>query len=181
MHFRPKMMIGVLGLALVAMTQSRAQADPPAPTVVPWVFELGDINGDGASDFAMAIPYEVDANSPSKITLYSGANNAILSTMPPRVNETGFGIAVVPVNDVDHDGVRDVVVTALDASEPENPGRSLIFSSATGSLLAMLRMRVGVGGQVSDNPTEVTPLLTGDLNGNRQIDGGDVETIARGF
>ncbi len=80
---------------------------------------VGDVNGDGVSDWAAA---SVDR----RVRIYSGADGAVLRSMPtPLAPDARFGHALAAAGAVDADGVPDLVVGAH--------GEELVFGSPTQS------------------------------------------------
>lgn len=76
-----------------------------------WVAEdLGDISGDGASDFIVSAPFLVDGdgNSTGKIYLYSGADGALLAAHTGVPGEF-LGFSASLAGNLDGDGVNDYV------------------------------------------------------------------------
>ena len=81
---------------------------------------VGDIDGDGSWDFAVADP---EAGTAS---LYSGADGALLRELHGDEAGDRFGEAVAGAGDVNGDGVPDVVVgsrrpTTARTAKPESP------------------------------------------------------------
>jgi hypothetical protein len=96
---------------------------------------LGDLDGDGADEFAVGLPY-LD-NDPWRrsgaVRAYRGRTAELLWTVQGTNNYDYFGFALAPVGDIDGDGAQDLVV-----SEPNLfPGGALhLLSGADGRRLA---------------------------------------------
>lgn len=80
-----------------------------------WVAEdLGDINGDGASDFITSAPFHIIGGAlAGKVYVYSGADGTLLASHtgnPPEL--LGYGASLA--GDLDGDGVNDYVAGSLD-------------------------------------------------------------------
>jgi len=93
---------------------------------------LGDTNGDGVRDVAVGAPSE-GASEEGRVYVFSGSTGETLRLFFSPVPEIGgaFGTAVDPANDVDGDGVSDVLIGA----PGEYVGLTYVFSGANGSLL----------------------------------------------
>jgi hypothetical protein len=94
---------------------------------------LGDVNGDGAPDFAVGVPNQnVGANvTQGQVLVVSGATGTVIHTLndPDPQASAFFGWAVVGTGDVNGDGVPDVAVGA------PMQNRVFVFSGQDGSLL----------------------------------------------
>lgn len=103
-----------------------------------WVSEnLGDIDGDGVSDFIISAPFFSDDGTPQgKAYVYSGAGGSLLNTVAGGTyDELGFWAS--SAGDVNADGVPDYIIGArgsLDAPQ-RFKGRVLVFSGDDHSLL----------------------------------------------
>ncbi len=103
------------------------------------VANVGDLDGDGVDDFAVAAP----SASPSgmqdagSVFVYSGASGQLLYRWDGPESFGAFGSAVAGGGDVDGDGVPDVIVGAPGSSPGGVPvaGSAFVFSGATGELL----------------------------------------------
>jgi hypothetical protein len=106
---------------------------------------LGDVTGDGLPDFAVNSSGYWNAQVPSTVRLYSWVNpapvwTAILMMLnhPPYIVH-GPASSMAAAEDVNGDGVEDIVVGFLDESpvfgDPQPPGIVRVLSGATGALL----------------------------------------------
>jgi hypothetical protein len=143
-----------LAVASLLLTSPEARAVGPfvEPDAVPlvtltgetpsdtfgWVAErLGDLDGDGASDFLVGAPTSAaGGTNAGRAYVYSGRTGALLHVVTGQPNER-LGYAVAGVGDADGDGVPDYAVGG-----PGNvglqvplPGRVTLFSGATHAVL----------------------------------------------
>lgn len=80
-----------------------------------WVAEnLGDIDGDGATDFVVTAPFlvDTDGNSTGRVYVYSGANGVLLATHDGNVGEF-MGFSASSAGDLNNDGITDYVAGSL--------------------------------------------------------------------
>ena len=102
---------------------------------------IGDLNGDGASEFVIgAIGNKSGGSFAGRAYLYSGRNGSLLNTVTGSpFNQLGFGVA--GVGDVNKDGVPDYAVSG--PGRPGGPfpqiGRLLVLSGSDHSVLHDLR------------------------------------------
>lgn len=94
-----------------------------------WVAEnLGDINGDNASDVVVSAPFFVDANgnNTGKVYVYSGVDGALLAS---HVGPTGelLGLGASSAGDLNGDGITDYAAGSLT--------RVIAWSGATHQIL----------------------------------------------
>ncbi len=86
---------------------------------------LGDVNLDGASEFAIAVP--------GRVTVYSGVDGTVLWSVSSTPE---FGSSLAAVGDVDGDGFGDLLISATPPSlSLVNPGFVEVYSGATGALV----------------------------------------------
>jgi hypothetical protein len=104
---------------------------------------LGDIDGDGYADFAVAAPGTDSASAfgvPGRVFIYSGHDAHLIRTLTDNLG--GFGVSLANVGDVNNDGVPDLLVGSpwLDATDDDtsNPtGGVYVYSGSDGSLIRM--------------------------------------------
>lgn len=98
---------------------------------------IGDINFDGAADFAVtALNDDANGNNSGTVYVYSGKTRAILFTFFGPTIGGQFGYSLDAAGDVNNDGCPDLII----GSEFGNPngtgsGTAHVYSGATGQLL----------------------------------------------
>lgn len=91
---------------------------------------LGDVNGDGAGDYAVGIPGFY--SNQGRVRVYNGATGAVIWTVNgPQIGGL-FGFCIDSVGDVTGDGREDVLIGAPGVNT--NAGRFEIRSGANGAL-----------------------------------------------
>jgi hypothetical protein len=97
-----------------------------------WVVD--DLDRDGVHDVALGIWLNYPQVSP--IEIRSGASGALLATIqPPSQAEPSFGATMASIDDIDGDGLDDLLVGDLYRGT-SNEGAAEIFSLGTGAVLA---------------------------------------------
>ncbi|KAA3606654.1 MAG: hypothetical protein DWQ01_16680 [Planctomycetota bacterium] len=122
---------------------------------------LGDINGDGCPEFIVGTGSQSQSN-PSKVYVISGCTGiSVYEIQSPNLMDR-FGFAVVSVDDLDGDLVRDFVVGAPDSS-PNGvwaAGEVVVFSGKSGSVLYRF------SGQISGESLGHVVGAIGDVDGD---------------
>jgi len=100
------------------------------------VLGLGDVDGDGAADFAVTRPYvdASDPNNPGHVSVHSGGDGSLLYDLAGVNPYDGFGYSVAPLGDLDGDGVVDFAVGVPTLTQ----GYVDLRSGATGAALGTL-------------------------------------------
>lgn len=101
------------------------------------VVRLGDVDRDGAPDFAVGMP-GIGFDVPGEVIVYSGRSSKEIYRLSNGEVLDNFGSCLAGGSDVDGDGVEDLVVGAPGAgAQPGTGGRGavLLYSAATGALL----------------------------------------------
>jgi len=138
------------------------------------VVALGDVDGDGAADFAVSAPGVRGSGlhdgwtSPEgggRVFIYSGRTASVIRVLTDQW--AGFGASMANIGDVNGDGVADLAVGSPMASPQEGPlagaprvGRVWVYSGADGAVIRMLE-GAAVG---SDFGWAVA--AAGDINGD---------------
>ncbi len=119
---------------------------------------LGDVTGDGISDFVIASPCDtiLDYGSIGRVRLHSGMDGATLLTFESSGQKL-FGRYVAPFSDLDGDGLPDIMINEgyYHSSGPVSPADLVVHSSVTGE-------RLYTGPDQSLSPCAVVP----DVDGN---------------
>ena len=102
---------------------------------------LGDVDGDGLGDVAVAAWNADPAGSNSgAVRVLSGATGALIRAHAGESTYDFFGSAVASAGDVDGDGVGDLVVGASWSDfAGSGAGSAYVYSGATGAQLLVLR------------------------------------------
>jgi hypothetical protein len=101
------------------------------------VVGLGDVDGDGVPDFAAGAVADSNAGGTisGRVTVFSGATFApIYSIIGPHEGAT-IGSSLARVEDVDGDGVPDLLIGAEEVTGLPTTGAAYLHSGATGALL----------------------------------------------
>src|SRR5687767_2111313 len=116
---------------------------------------IGDVDKDGAADFATSAPFKViDGRPTGRIYVYSSKSGTLLWKADGAPGER-LGVSLEAAGDVNRDGIADVV-----SSSPFT-GRAYVFSGANGSVLLTLG-----GGDVAISSVSTA----GDANGDGHAD-----------
>lgn len=130
------------------------------------VAKLGDVNGDGRSDFAVG---GWGANGAAgRVRVYSGSTGNVLYTINGLSAGERLGYSVAGVGDVTGDNVPDLVVGAPWGRNPANvqTGRAYVFNGANG---ALVQTRYGESNGAKFGRTVAH---VGDVNGDGRNDYG---------
>ncbi len=100
------------------------------------VAPLGDVNGDGVTDFTTCSPFfdAGQASSVGRVSVHSGTDGAQIWARTTALFSAILGFALEPLDDVNGDGVTDVI-----AGAPWNTGlpggQAIVYSGTTGAIL----------------------------------------------
>jgi len=114
---------------------------------------LGDVNGDGRPDFAVAAPGRLPdpigswggvgggEGPQGSVYIYSGADLSLIRTLTNHTS--GFGAAMAAVGDLDADGVPDLVVGSPNVDNNadlvvDQHGRITVYSGANGGIITSI-------------------------------------------
>ena len=103
--------------------------------------QIGDINGDGTTDFVSAVMTyrHPERLGPWGLFIFSGKDGRLLFNMPgPDRDHDFFGASVAAIDDLDGDGILEVVVgdarrQSDDGEDLDYPGRAYVYSFGPGS------------------------------------------------
>ena len=126
----------------------------------------GDVNADGVSDFAVASPLADTPNGidSGRVEVFAGGTWKRLRTFDGEHARDHMGHALASA-DVDGDLVRDIICGAPYADAPTvNSGCTLIFSSATGTLLKRVK------GAAKNDRLGWSVAAAGDVDGDGRSD-----------
>ena len=100
---------------------------------------LGDVDGDGADDYAASAHLKTVGGQAQRGRVYafSGATGDLLWSQKGEAGGDQFGFAIAGVGDGDGDGVPDLLVGArrLDNAGKSNTGRAYLLSGVDGAIL----------------------------------------------
>jgi len=127
------------------------------------IARVGDVDGDGADDFAAKAP-----NLDTLANLYAGAayvfsgkTGAILYTWIGDEDQLHLGECTSGIGDADADGVPDIIVGAsADSYSSRSRGAAFLYSGKTGTLLQEWR------GSIDSSEFGGALAPVGDLNGD---------------
>lgn len=123
---------GATGQILYAYSGAAQQQDALGASVA----LLGDLDGDGRSEFAIGVPNRQVGPpyfSVGEVEVRSGANGALLRTL--RSTYYRFGTALQRMGDVNNDGLEDVCVASWFVQALQSEGSCHMFSGLDGSQL----------------------------------------------
>jgi hypothetical protein len=122
------------------------QVEPPSESLTNFgavVVALGDIDSDGAPDFAVSAPGSLGdggrwVGSAGSVHLFSGRSLSLIRTLSDST--AGFGSAMVSLGDVNADGVADLAIGSPSADMNANAtidfvGRVAVYSGSDGSVI----------------------------------------------
>jgi hypothetical protein len=125
-----------------------------------FVIGVGDLDSNGVPDIAVGAPQDLLVTGTAYV--YSGASGSLIRELDPIEIRGLFGASISSVEDLDGDGVPDLMVSGPFTSRPESfgVGAVLVFSGATGTLL------YNFVGEVGETYMGWSVAGTGDLNGD---------------
>lgn len=151
---------------ILRVTDGQVLRSHPAPPNVEYgagLAALGDLDGDGVEDYAIAAP-AATSWLPSFVEFRSGASGALLSTfVSPGLPQT-LGQALARIADVDLDGVDDVLISARTRTSG-SPSRVYVVSGASGAVL-----RTHIAGAGNGNLFGAALEGLGDVDGDGRRD-----------
>jgi hypothetical protein len=95
---------------------------------------MGDLDGDGVPDFAIASPGD-GPNNEGMVYVYSGSSFALIYSLQGEKTKDAFGWDISSLGDTDGDGYSDLAVAAIGHTlNLGAEGRVYVYSGLTGSL-----------------------------------------------
>jgi hypothetical protein len=105
---------------------------------VPNVVAVADVNGDGYLDVVVALPYNSSGNPNNQVAVFLGNGNGTLQ--PPVYYDVGVGPQFVAVQDLNHDGLPDLVVANTGINNV-----SVLINAGAGNFSAPVEYTTGNG------------------------------------
>jgi hypothetical protein len=111
-----------------------------------WVgANLGDMNNDGANEFAITAPfYPANTTFRGRVFIYDGRTGSIINTVVGNPGNV-MGYSAAAAGDVNNDNVPDYILGGLGSYSPAIPGRVLVYSGANHAVLHDLSGPSGFG------------------------------------
>ena len=132
---------------------------------------VGDVDLDGAPDFAVGVPGAAPGGRryAGSVLVYSGADGSLLLRLDGGPRTFGLGVDVGSAGDFDGDGHADIVAGAHESSPPtggtnQDKGVVRVFSGASGAVL------FEAYGSRHDGRLGTRVASGADLNGDGRID-----------
>ncbi len=109
--------------------------------------QVGDLDGDGRRDFAVAARTDQGlngVNDPGVIRAHSSGSGALLFRTEGLVEDGSFGTTVAPTEDMDLDGIPDLIVGATGVPSGGGFGQGAVYvvAGASGMIVNTLRSNV---------------------------------------
>lgn len=153
------------------------------------VANLGDVDGDGISDYAIGSPdATVGPYQRGLVEVYSGSSGAVLATiMNPAVDRSRFGHAVAGLGDLDGDGIGEILIGAPYSSGQgfNVGGEAFVYSGSTFQLMHVnegRRPAAFFGWEVADagdlDHDQVPDYAVGAIRGGLILDHGAVRVFS---
>ena len=127
---------------------------------------LGDVDGDGAPDFAVVDWTAAPFTPVDEVLVFSGRTGALVRVLQGLENDDDFGAGLAALGDVDGDGVPDLAVGSPGEDTNANAsGRVDVISGADGSTIRTLfgTGHLHVFGRTVANPGDVSGDGVDDL------------------
>jgi hypothetical protein len=108
---------------------------------------LDDVNGDGFEDFAVGDPQwtpPIVQSETGRVSVFSGKDGTELYFVPgvsppPQVGHHWFGAAIASMDDVNEDGIRELVVAAYNPQASPGLHELFVLSGADGTLIHQIQ------------------------------------------
>lgn len=100
---------------------------------------IGDISGNGVSDFAVGAPAH-GPHDTGRVYLYDGLNGNVIATIDGSERYAAFGASISPAGDINGDGFVDILVGAPNSGIHE-VGAAYLYSGLDFSLIMKIEGR----------------------------------------
>lgn len=133
----------------------------------------GDLDGDGHHEFMVGDPgANPNGTNSGSVTVFSGLDGSPLMTLDGKESFEGFGESLHPIDDVDQDGVSDLLIGATGAHWLNETGTLSLVSGADGIEIFRLHGSTDLAlmgyscGQIGDINGDGFPEIIGGAPGN---------------
>ena len=146
---------------------------------------VGDIDGDGISEFLVGAPLAFAAGFRNgRAYLHSGADGSVLHVFQggasaSATNGSRFGLSVAAAGDVNADGVPDLLINSVGESNPTaaSHGKVFVYSGADMSLLLTLSS----AGPAIEFGTAIDAAGDVDRDGHDDLIVGTISAVTGGY
>jgi hypothetical protein len=149
------------------------------------VASAGDVNGDGHADLLIGAPGS--GSAVGRAYVISGRTHHVIRVLSAHRPGDGFGVGTARSDDLNGDGVSDLIVGASSSATPGH-GAAYVYSGKTGRLLFRIRGEHGnvafgvffVAGVGDTNGDGVPDIYVGDYASNNAGSAGGFAAVYSG-